>query len=509
MEYENEILMKIEREFQKEFESQKKFYESRIELMRSEFEYYKNQYRLELENKVIWGKEEVKAFYDVKSVQDTEKLKSYYEGQLASQKEWYEKEIERRVKETEDWHIKNLEEKLSAARKEFEERLQAQEADFRMQEKALNEFIEEQKKIYEEQMRPFNKIMHLKSRIKRKINGAVKGSSNAGEKEKIINEEHEPVFEASEKPKVSVILPVYNVGKYLRQSLDSLISQTLKDIEIICIDDGSTDDSYSILEEYKAKDERIKVIHKSNKGTGAARNDGLRIAKGECIGFVDPDDWVKPDMFERLYNEIKEKNLDIAMCMPDGWDEKNGVNRPFPYFIDDNFKNIPEGRVFNRRDLSPFQYPMCVWNKLYTKKLFDDNDISFAEGLDFEDHKAIFGALLAAERISFMREKLYVYRFNREGSVLTDNNRRLIDHIKIFDIVEDLMKKTGAFDDLKMDFLNYKVHNLLYYYSMIKDEFKKEYFGKMVQSLKETNMTEDEYRVLSEKYPELRDISVN
>ena len=89
-----------------------------------------------------------------------------------------------------------------------------------------------------------------------------------------------------EKPIVSIILPVYNVAPYLRQSLDSIINQTLKNIEIICVDDGSTDESGKILDEYKEKDSRIKVIHKKNGGTGAARNDGLKLATGECIGFV-------------------------------------------------------------------------------------------------------------------------------------------------------------------------------------------------------------------------------
>ena len=310
----------------------------------------------------------------------------------------------------------------------------------------------------------------------------------------------------NEEIKVSIIIPVYNCEQYLEDCLQSVLTQTLRALEVICVDDGSTDDSYDILEEYKEKDSRIIVIHKENKGTGAARNDGLRLAKGECIGFVDPDDWVKPEMYERLYSLIKEKNLDIAMCMPDGFDEKNRVNAPFPYFIDDNFDIIPDDKIFNWRDISPFKYPMCVWNKLYTKELFDKNNIDFAQGLDFEDHKVIFGALLAAEKIFFVREKLYVYRYNREGSVLTDNNRRLIDHIEIFNIVEDILKKTDTQTLLREDFLTYKVHNLLYYYSMIKDEFKSEYYEQMKKSLQDTNLSEEEYKFLSEKYPELKNI---
>ena len=141
-------------------------------------------------------------------------------------------------------------------------------------------------------------------------------------------------------------------------------------------------------------------------------------------------------------------------------------------------------------------------------ELFDKNHIDFAEGLDFEDHKVIFGTLLTAERMYFIHDKLYVYRFNREGSVLTDNNRRLIDHIKIFDIVENLMKETNTYNALRNDFLTYKIHNILYYYSMIKDEFKAEYYKNMVKSIKETNLTEDEYKMLCEKFPELESIDL-
>ncbi len=500
----DELLMKLEREFQKKYEAQRKFYESKIQVLQSEFDYYKEKMRLELENKVKWAKEEVTSYYNVKCSEDNQKLKSYYEEQLNSQKNWYEEEIKKRQKETENWHINNLEEKLAQIKNQYEAEIQKLKNELQIQEETFNTFIEEQKKLYEEQIRPFKKLIRLRNKIGNKFVFFERFKKNAD----TTNDENEAYkLNTCENPKVSVILPVYNVGKYLRQSLDSLINQTLSDIEIICIDDGSTDDCYDILEEYKQKDFRIKVVHKSNKGTGAARNDGLRLAKGECIGFVDPDDWVKPDMFEKLYNEIKEKNLDIAMCMPDGYDEKNAINAPFPYFIDDNFKNVIDNKVFNWKDLSPFQYPMCVWNKLYTKKLFDDNNIDFAEGLDFEDHKVIFAALLTAKRIFFIREKLYVYRFNREGSVLTDNNRRLIDHIKIFDIVENIMKETNTFDTLRNDFLTYKIHNLLYYYGMIKDEYKKEYYDAMVQSLKDTNLSKDEYNILSSKYPDLKNIN--
>lgn len=113
-------------------------------------------------------------------------------------------------------------------------------------------------------------------------------------------------------PKVSVIVPVYNVEKYLEKCLETLISQTLKDIEIICINDGSKDSSLNILKKYALNDERIKIIDKHNEGLSAARNDGLNAATGEYIGYVDSDDWVDLNFYEKLYNAAKKYNAEAA-----------------------------------------------------------------------------------------------------------------------------------------------------------------------------------------------------
>ena len=111
---------------------------------------------------------------------------------------------------------------------------------------------------------------------------------------------------------VSIIVPVYNCAQFLNRCMDSLVNQTLKDIEIICINDGSTDNSPEILQEYAAKDSRIKIINKENGGLSSARNRGLAAAQGEYLGFVDSDDWVDLDFFEKLYNAAKKYDTDIA-----------------------------------------------------------------------------------------------------------------------------------------------------------------------------------------------------
>ena len=113
-------------------------------------------------------------------------------------------------------------------------------------------------------------------------------------------------------PKVSVVVPCYNVEKYLPQCMDSIINQTLKDIEIICVNDGSTDSTLRILQKYAEKDKRIKIIDKANSGYGASMNKGFSEANGEYLGIVESDDWVEPDMFENLYNLAKSNDVDVV-----------------------------------------------------------------------------------------------------------------------------------------------------------------------------------------------------
>lgn len=495
----------------------------------------KNQFELELVDKISLTRQEGEGELNVLKEQlEAEKQtelfnqSQYYEeeivAKLVSQKDWFESEIDRRIAEVDVWHNQNLEENLSNQRIFFETQIEElnnkystdlnmqkedanKERDFQInaQKERFEEELRNQKKYYDEQLQNQKDYYEKEISHVRFILKVVKKIKNIIRKIKrlFVKPKNEPL---AQRPKVSVILPVYNVDKYLKQSLDSLLNQSLKEIEIICVNDGSTDNSASILEDYKQRDTRIKVIHKQNAGTGAARNDGLKIATGECIGFVDPDDWVKENMFERLYSLLKEKDVDIVMCTPSGFDEKNQIEADFPYFVDANFKKELENKIFSWKDISPFSYPMCVWNKLYKKELFDKYNIDFAEGLDFEDHKVIFKSLLTAEKIFFIREKLYVYRFNRVGSVLSDNNNRLIDHIKIFDIVENILNETGTMTKFRKDFVFYKIHNLLYYYGMIKEEFKHDYCSKMKDSIRETNLTEAESHMLYKSYPELEQI---
>ena len=125
------------------------------------------------------------------------------------------------------------------------------------------------------------------------------------------------------KPEISVVVPVYNVEKYLKQCLDSILVQTFSNIEIICVNDGSTDNSRKILEEYKKRDFRIKIVDKKNGGLSSARNAGMKVATGEFYSFIDSDDWIDKTMLEKLYENITALNTDISICAVHQFDETN------------------------------------------------------------------------------------------------------------------------------------------------------------------------------------------
>ena len=186
-------------------------------------------------------------------------------------------------------------------------------------------------------------------------------------------------------PKISIIIPIYNVEKYLRECLDSCTNQTLKDIEIICVDDASPDNSIKILEEYQVKDSRIKIFrHKKNKNLGAARNTGLEHATGEYIWFVDSDDWIEPTMYEVLLKEAFKNNSKLVACKTqyfcdDHYDETNDTNKVKEYTVSEVLKMLLNNNVVR------FE----IWNKLWDSETignirFKKGQISEEVYFDFE-----------------------------------------------------------------------------------------------------------------------------
>lgn len=217
------------------------------------------------------------------------------------------------------------------------------------------------------------------------------------------------------RPKVSISVPVYNAEKFLRQSLDSLVSQTLQDIEIVIVNDGSTDSSETICREYAEKDSRIVLVCKENGGSASARLAALEASKGQFFCACDADDWVEPDMYEKLYQKAVETNADIVMC--DYWSEyPDGKKVEHHYAYDIEARNDLLDDALNKR------LPCMVWNKIFKRELFEKYNLSWERGVNMgEDLLMMLKILTHPVQIAHQPLPLYHYRRVIGGTSYTNS----------------------------------------------------------------------------------------
>ena len=288
--------------------------------------------------------------------------------------------------------------------------------------------------------------------------------------------------------KVSVIVPVYNVAEYLRECLNSIVNQTLEGIEIICVNDGSTDNSLEILEEYAKMDSRVKVFTIENSGISQARNFGIKHAKGEYIGFVDSDDYINETMFEKLYISCKQNDLDISMCQISLFDDETGeVNNDLDYYNLKVFKDLDKD-VFNADDTTEFTCNIVVnvYNKLYRKSLLEDNSIVFPPNLIFEDELFFMKTYLLAQRISIVNEFLYYYRLNRKGSITyLEKENNYVDMVYIYKKEREIFKELNKYEEYKVLLANRMLFLILARYTQTHPKYKENYYNVLKEDLKE------------------------
>ncbi|WP_372519739.1 glycosyltransferase family 2 protein [Candidatus Ruminimicrobiellum ovillum] len=268
--------------------------------------------------------------------------------------------------------------------------------------------------------------------------------------------------------KVSIIIPVYNVEQYLRQCLDSVVNQTLKDIEIICIDDGSSDSSLEILHEYSSKDSRIKIITQQHEGAGAARNKGLAVANGKYLSFLDSDDFFETDMLEQLYNCSEKYNTDIVICKSNTFDNGNIKEQ-------NNIKDklLPNKEVFSSLDIPKyaFQFHMgWCWDKLYKTSFIKEKGICFQNIRRHNDAFFAHISMINAERIYVLNKRLVYYRKNRNASI-TQANIKKDEYIflckDMLKEIKNYLIKNNLFEIFKQSYVNYCMFTVAEHFKLL------------------------------------------
>ncbi len=296
-------------------------------------------------------------------------------------------------------------------------------------------------------------------------------------------------------PKVSVIVPVYKVEKYIKECVDSLVNQTLKDIEIILVDDGSPDNCGKICDEYADKDSRVKVIHKKNEGVSKARNDGIANATSDYIMFVDSDDWCELNMCEVAYNTITEKEADIAIFTNFySYSKSEMTDFKFPTFLQVTDKKNIEilqmtvlARKFIKLLDSELDYGgiTAPWSKIFKKEVIKNNEILFnvnVKGL-FDDGLFVMESLQYSNNVILKNIPLYHYRIIETSIVNSFNPNKIQIYNTIFDEIEIFMKKYNKDNNFKNA---YYARMIIYFVVSLKNYyFNRLNNKKMTQKLRE------------------------
>ena len=261
-------------------------------------------------------------------------------------------------------------------------------------------------------------------------------------------------------PKVSVIVPIYNVEKYLEKCINSLLSQTLEDIQIILVNDGSRDNSGNIAREYEKNNKnRIIYVEKENGGLSDARNYGLKYATGDFIAFLDSDDYIEKNAYEEMYNKAIEENADYVEC-DFIWEFPNKirVDKQYPY------KNKKEMLSFVR---------VVAWNKLIKRQLITDNNLEFSKGLRYEDVEFTYKLIPFVNKFAYV-DKPFIHYVQREGSIANVQNERTAEIFTVLDNVIEFYKKNNIYeeyrDELEYNYARYLLCSSLKRMCKIKDK---------------------------------------
>lgn len=292
------------------------------------------------------------------------------------------------------------------------------------------------------------KIYHFINNIKRKGLGC----TLYGIKRKLTGEQRDL---APDRICVSIIIPMYNAEKYLRETLDKLLRQTLKSIEIICVNDGSTDNTSKLLEEYSAKDNRVKIVNQENQGAGIARNNGMRHAKGEYYLFLDADDIFNEKLCEEAYYKGKYEGADVVLFQAFRLNVQTHEKEEMNWVLRENL--LPKYMPFSPKEVNKKLYQIttaCPWSKMFKASFVKKTGLQFQNTKNANDVFFTRCALALAKKITVVKKRLITYRFNDGSNTQSRKNKAPVEFYKAFKAVKEELIKRNKYSMVEQSYVN-------------------------------------------------------
>jgi glycosyltransferase involved in cell wall biosynthesis len=282
------------------------------------------------------------------------------------------------------------------------------------------------------------------------------------------------------KPKVSIVVPIYNVERYLKECVDSILNQTLKDIEVILVDDGSPDKCGEIIDEYAKKDNRVVPVHQKNSGYSAAVNKGIDLANGEYIGIIESDDFIEPDMYESLYNDAKKYDTDITKGLfyfynPSLSEDKQ--NKIYTSSDQIDLRLAPDGPFHASEWPQIIGFHASIWSSIYRAKFVKKIKIPDTAGASYQDFPFMIEVMCKAKRISIVKKPFVHWRNEpKQGNSTSARGKKLLLMGKNTETGLKIIKESGYYDALKEPFYVHALWTNINFFYRIERQYKKEYY---------------------------------
>ena len=284
-------------------------------------------------------------------------------------------------------------------------------------------------------------------------------------------------------PQFSIIIPVYRVEEYLEKCVDSILAQTCQDFELLLIDDGSPDGSGAICDRYAASHpNQVRALHQPNGGAGAARNNGLRHAKGKYLSFLDSDDFFEPDMLEKAYEKAEETKADFVVFGSDQYFEDSNQFKPVSWVV--RYQELPPYQPFGRRSMTDNIFKVFVgwaWDKLYNREWVLSRDLWFQEQRTSNDMLFVFSAVAEAGRIAYVEKgkPLAHQRRNNKSSLSNTREKSWDCFYNALCALKARLQKDGIFEEVEKDYINYALHFSLWNLRTIAEPTYTKLFAKL------------------------------